>query len=294
LRPFPRFAARIVSDTTVEAAGFFVVEDVPVFGYAHLPRRKARGAVLICPPVLAEAMVTGRRDRLLAERLAESGWAVLRFHYRGSGHSGGMAEDCTLESLAEDATAASHVLSEMSGSAVDTIIGTRIGGTAAAMAARTSGIPALGLVAPVFDTSTYFREIFRSHMMSELKSGLTGVSTGIECTLQQGGCADVLGYPFGGGLYRSIDATGLEPLLRRPLHSLLMIQMAGGTSGHAIDGVADRLSGDGVKVQVRRCPSDLAWWFGGGSFRRRADETVNAATTQLIRDWVEDERQQDR
>jgi hypothetical protein len=174
----------------------------------------------------------------------------------------------------------------MSGRSVDAVIGTRIGGTAAAIAAQTCRVPALGLVAPVFDASAYFREIFRSHMMSELKSGLPRGSVSLERKLQQGGCVDVLGYPLGSGLYRSINAKGLESLLGRQVRSLLVVQIGGGKSGRALDDAAERLRGEGVKVKVAASGADLPWWFGGGSFRRRADEAINAATTTLVREWV--------
>lgn len=68
--------------------------DPPLFGVLHLPAdRQVRGGVLICGPIAKEAADTTRGLRLLADRLARRGIAVLRFDYPGTQNSSGAPGD---------------------------------------------------------------------------------------------------------------------------------------------------------------------------------------------------------
>jgi hypothetical protein len=269
-----------------EVAGFFTVEGEWIFAYAHVPEGEPRGVVVVCPPILAEALVVSRRDRLLAEALVDDGWATFRFHYRGSGHSGGSAELCTLDSLVTDAKAAIDACAAVAGHPVDSLIGTRVGGTVAALAARSSQIGALALVAPVIDARAYFREIFRSHALSELKSGAVE-TVGRRRAEIDGGPKDVLGYPLSRQLRDSTCAQPVEPLLSPPLRSLLLVQLGDEKSERRrVDEVALRANDAGTSCDVVMTPSSIPWWFGGGAFRRSEDEVTHAHTIDALRSWL--------
>ena len=73
---------------------WFGSEDRPLFGWLHVPEDKlARGCVLLNPPLGIEAVSAHAAYRRLADRLAEVGFAVLRFDYDGTGDSAGQTHD---------------------------------------------------------------------------------------------------------------------------------------------------------------------------------------------------------
>ncbi|OYO07186.1 hypothetical protein CGZ98_20005 [Enemella evansiae] len=66
------------------------IGDPPLFAALHLPAdRQVRGGVLLCGSIAKEAADTTRGLRLLADRLARRGIAVLRFDYAGTQDSSG-------------------------------------------------------------------------------------------------------------------------------------------------------------------------------------------------------------
>jgi pimeloyl-ACP methyl ester carboxylesterase len=74
--------------TTTEVPTFFGPSDSPLFGVVHLPAdNQIRGGVLICGSLGKEGMDSVRLHRILADKLARRGFAVLRFDYLGLGDS---------------------------------------------------------------------------------------------------------------------------------------------------------------------------------------------------------------
>lgn len=66
----------------------------PLFGWLHVPGTgRARGGVVLCPPIGDEDRRVYRTYRKLAESLATEGFAVLRFCYDGTGNSAGTVDD---------------------------------------------------------------------------------------------------------------------------------------------------------------------------------------------------------
>lgn len=67
---------------------WFGPADRPLFGVVHTPSGDtARGGVVLCPPMGKEHMDTYRGMKMLAQRLADAGYLVLRFDYAGVGDS---------------------------------------------------------------------------------------------------------------------------------------------------------------------------------------------------------------
>ena len=74
--------------TTTEVPTYFGPTDSPLFGVLHLPAdNQIRGGVLICGSLGKEGMDSVRLQRILADGLADRGFAVLRFDYLGVGDS---------------------------------------------------------------------------------------------------------------------------------------------------------------------------------------------------------------
>ncbi|MDI9898522.1 alpha/beta hydrolase family protein [Rhodococcus sp. IEGM 1409] len=73
---------------------WFGPDESPLFGSVHLPtNRRVRGGIVICSPLAKEHVSTYRGLRQLSEKLAEAGFMVLRFDYRGQGDSAGDQND---------------------------------------------------------------------------------------------------------------------------------------------------------------------------------------------------------
>jgi len=68
--------------------------DRPLFGWLHVPEDgRARGGVLLTPTLGIEEVNARYAYRRIADRLAESGFAVLRFDYEGTGDSAGDGDE---------------------------------------------------------------------------------------------------------------------------------------------------------------------------------------------------------
>ncbi|MGH2793564.1 MAG: serine aminopeptidase domain-containing protein, partial [Actinomycetota bacterium] len=103
-----------------------------LFSTLHAPVAEPTGAVVLCSSILAELLSGYQEEVWLCRKLAEHGFAVRRFHYRGTGHSDGEAEDLTYERLAEDARlVADHLKAETKAERIG-LIGTRVGAVVAA------------------------------------------------------------------------------------------------------------------------------------------------------------------
>ena len=285
------WAQRRTAEGVLETAGFLGAPAERIFGFVHVPSGRIRGSVLICPPLLAETLVTYRSDVKLAESLSASGCAVLRFHHRGSGHSDGLPQDASLDSLVDDALMAGDTLSEVSGRPIDVVVGTRIGATVAALAAVRLGVPRVALIAPVLDPKAYFREVFRGHLLSEMKTRTKRLTINeLERRLHEDGWVDILGYPLGAELVRSIGSLPLAQVLQPPLQSVLLAQIGTGQGEEAsVEALSRELVHSGIRCSASTLPISLAWWFGGGSFSRPQNEAAASGVIDLVRAWLKQE-----
>lgn len=131
-----------------------------LFGWFHAPdSSRARGGVVLCPPLGIEAICTYFSYRVLADRLAEGGLAVVRFDYDGTGDSVGDQTDpgrvAAWQRSVDDAIAL------LTGSGIRSIGlgGIRMGALLAADAAtRTEGVRALALWDPCLSGQSFLRE----------------------------------------------------------------------------------------------------------------------------------------
>jgi len=151
-----------------------VTFDDDCFGWLHMPRGGVgRVAVLICPALMQDALLSHCSLRLLADRLAAAGYWALRFDYPGTGDSrsegdsepdGGhwQAWQNSIDQAADwlrATTAASELV----------MCGLRAGATLAALAAaRRADVAALIQFAPVIRGHSYVRQLM---VQAELQAG---------------------------------------------------------------------------------------------------------------------------
>jgi len=140
-----------------DAAGRRVIERLTVPGGAghplaairHEPPGTRRGTVLLAPPFASSKDLRGLRR--IAERLAERGWASLRFDFTGLSGSGGTFAETTLGTNADDLAAVAAWL-RAQGTPARMVLGQSLGGAAALLAAPR--LPELAVLATLAAPST--------------------------------------------------------------------------------------------------------------------------------------------
>jgi amino acid adenylation domain-containing protein len=169
-----------------------------------------RECCLLCNPFGQEAVRSHRAYRVLADRLARSGFHVLRFDYSGTGDSGGEDEDGTLERWTGDILLANDELMRRSGCSRGAWLGLRLGATLAALAsARAAAVPRrLALWDPVVDGAAYLAELARAHV--EARKALYELRWETERRLRELVLAETeseaLGYPLTPALKAELGA----------------------------------------------------------------------------------------
>jgi uncharacterized protein len=141
-------------------AFFFGESARPLFGVHHEPIGLDRGAVVLCPGWGREYQYAHRTYGVLARRLTEAGWHVLRFDYTGEGDSWGDTTYATLPRWIADVRTAVEEIRSLTGHQEVSLLGMRIGAYVAAQVAEsTLDVPQLILWDPVLDGPSWVREL---------------------------------------------------------------------------------------------------------------------------------------
>ena len=258
------------------------------FVCTHIPTSEPTAGVVICSPTLAEFQVTYRREVLTARELAARGFAVQRFHYRGSGNSGGSTERAEFSTLVADAQFAAECLVQSTGVRPTVFLGTRIGALVAARAARLGAASGLVLWSPVLDTAAYFREVFRGYVIGRLKDGAVdrgSVQNPVD-EIRLPGHVDVLGYPIGRAFYESFLNRGLAAEVATS--GMVLLLQVGGNELHSNNSRFTRLlRNQGVSVDASVVDGSDVWWFGGGAALREGESETTREIVRTTVDWIE-------
>lgn len=139
-----------------------------LFGVYHpaTPALIAQPGVLLCNPFGQEAVRAHRMLRVLAERLARAGHAVLRFDYHGTGDSMGEDLDGDLAGWADDVLVADQALRSRSSVSQTAWMGMRLGAAVALRAAQRApqGLVRLVLWDAVIDGTRYLEHLRQRHV----------------------------------------------------------------------------------------------------------------------------------
>jgi len=139
---------------------WFGPRDARLFGVVHAPADgRARGGVVICPPLGREHIDTYSGLKVLAQQLCDAGFLVLRFDYLGTGDSTGRdSSAAAFDDYLDSIRTAVDYLRE-SGADRVAVVGLRMGALLAASAAASlAGLAGLVLWDPVTDGRRYLRE----------------------------------------------------------------------------------------------------------------------------------------
>jgi alpha-beta hydrolase superfamily lysophospholipase len=129
-------------------------------GFVHVPAGgRARGAVVLCPAIGKEHIVSYRGLRLAAQQLCDAGLLVVRFDYPGTGDSLGEQTDPTAVRRWIAGTTAAVELARSTGVGDVALVGLRAGALLAAQVATDAGpLHALCLWDPVLHGRALVRQ----------------------------------------------------------------------------------------------------------------------------------------
>ncbi|NQE87032.1 serine aminopeptidase domain-containing protein [Nocardia terpenica] len=222
-------------------------------------------AVVICSPLFTDSIANYRREVALARRLAEHGVAVARFHYRGTGHSDGLATDLDLGGLIEDTKAVAGLIDSRFGRLPCGFVGTRVGAVVAAAAAQ-GDRRVLLLWEPTPDPTAYLREIFRVRRMRGLVLRRPEQTTAEQLfgQLAAGVDVDALGYRVTAALYRDLVDTSLpDELIDRPGAALLVGFRDEAEPVAEIASLGGDLRAAGWEIEFDTVATEANWWLLG-------------------------------
>jgi pimeloyl-ACP methyl ester carboxylesterase len=260
-----RPVARRVDDRQgyTDEATFFGSEGQSIFGVLHRPKGEPTAGVVICPSTDSEFATYGV-DVAVARVLAARGVAVQRFHPRGFGHSDGVADDVTFESMRADAIAATQRLTDETGVSQVAFAGARFGGlVAAAVAAEHPGAP-LALIEPALQASRFFRDAWRATLVRDVQAGDTDRARGqgLAEALSESDTVDLLGYSMCRPFYESARDRTLLDELHDAARPVLVVQLGRTTTVRPdVEAAREALEARGSEVDVERIEDAITWWF---------------------------------
>jgi exosortase A-associated hydrolase 2 len=153
-----------------ETPFFFPSGEHSLFGVLHHPAGESgRPAFVFCHPFGEEKLWAHRVYVAFARVLAASGHPVLRFDYLGNGDSSGTFSQSSLRTAVADVHAAIAELRRRTGPRPVSLLGLRLGGTIASLAAEeAAGLDRLILWSPIVDGARYMQELLRINLSTQL------------------------------------------------------------------------------------------------------------------------------
>lgn len=226
---------------------YFGTNSTRLFGCYHPPRSKtARAAgVILCYPMGQEYIRSHRTYRLLATRLANSGFPVLRFDFAGCGDSPGDCEQGGIHRWLTDLSMAIGEMRKRCGLVRICLAGLRLGGTLALMSGVERGdIDGIVLWDPVGDGRTYVDELTALHQRETKQRDASPVRT------------EVLGFPLTERMREELHGIDLLSIRRRPAAHVLLVDSHESAGKAELSGQLQRL---GARVEYQRLPSPRIW-----------------------------------
>jgi len=230
--------------------------------------------VVLCNPIGDDFIRAHRAFRHLAEALSSAGFSVLRFDFDGTGDSAGDERDPDrVATWRQDVGRAIEELRARSGVARVALVGVKLGGTVAALAASDlGGVDALVLWGVVRTGAAFISEATKAHKIHtmlepESFSGGHPVADGQEA----------LGFHLTAKTIAELDGVDLLATTRSPARRTLVIDTANLSSA---DPVVNHLRSLGGVVTSRHMP--------GQKFliARPQDSEVPQVTIDAIVNWL--------
>ena len=233
----------------------------PLLGLFHPASDSPRDdrAVLLCNPFGQEAVRGHRMYRVLSERLARSGIAVLRFDYHATGDSPGTDEQGDLAGWVLDVRMAMRELALRSGVAHIVCVGSRLG---AALAVRAgSGLAELRRLVlwdPIVQGPEYLELLRRKHVEA-LESSFSLVDPAWRAQLAGDAMSfhdEAMGFGISPALRQQIRELGTDSL---PLPPGVEVRVVAHPDDAAVNDWVAMLGGRGVGVRHLPLEESFDW-----------------------------------
>jgi pimeloyl-ACP methyl ester carboxylesterase len=161
-----------------------------------------------------------RAYRQLAARLCRAGFHVLRFDFYGCGDSAGDSSQGHVSRWLEDIATAVAEIRKRSEVAKLCLVGLRLGGSLAMMAAaQRNDIDAIALWDPVVDGKSYIRELMSAHQEMLRQDYLQGEGVGTEEE-----ATEILGFPLTDLMRAELAEVNLLATKTKPANRMLVIE----------------------------------------------------------------------
>jgi pimeloyl-ACP methyl ester carboxylesterase len=272
---------RVHSSGAVEQVGYLGRAE-RIFSCLHLPAGEPRGAVVICSSIMSELLANYTNETGLARMLADRGFAVRRFHYRGAGHSDGNWTDVDFERLLEDATTVAERLADETGSSTIGFLGSRFGSLVAAAAVARYPEAPLALWEPFSDGRRFFQELFRYKRIIGVRSSDT-LSRTFDAFLEEARTApvDFAGYLVRASLFESAASVRLASEMRAG-HPVLVVGFGSRPKDRLRpEEVAAQMAEAGARVDLRFVDQQMHWLF------HRPDLMSVGKVASVTADWFD-------
>lgn len=237
---------------------FFGDSDAPLFGVLHPPSSvggssssERNHAVLLCPPIGQEYVRSHWAMRQIALALAKAGFHCFRFDWFGVGDSAGDLRDATLHRWAQDAVTAATELRDSTGVSRLSVLGLRLGGTIAAMAAKRIKPAAIVLWDPVTDGPSYLGQL-RSLHESMVADSNRYWNRGLP---RHRPATELVGFDLGADLVKDIETLRVDALTDLPRARVSLLRS--GTS--TLDAYEAALRQGGHELELRVTAMDGKW-----------------------------------
>jgi hypothetical protein len=227
-----------------------------LFGWLHLPgdRQPRRTGVVLCAPFGQEYVLAHRALFGLAGRLAEAGFAALRFDWFGTGDSAGELTEASVEAWKQDLKVAVATLRARVRCDDVALVGMRLGGSLALLAGAPPEPAALVLWDPVIEGTAFLRELEVAHWRET-----HGAAPPPDP--MPGPLTEASGFPVCDGLRDGLRAIDLKAAGLDPGVPLLLLETARGDA-RSEAGRAELVrawQGRGHAVETLRFPGPAVW-----------------------------------
>ena len=213
---------------TLEKAGYCPSGDGSIYCFVSMPAGSdSHVAVVLLGPFAEEKKSSLRPLVEMAREMAAAGLTAVRVDFRGTGDASGLSEELSVESMVEDALSAVGFARSECGAERVALVGLRLGGAVAVLAASRARANALVLVEPVVSGAAYVRSLSRQQAIRRMLTSGSGKRSQAED--EEEGPLDLDGLAVGRGFLaglEKVDVTRAAVELRSgPSTAALVLQV---------------------------------------------------------------------